>query len=81
MTKFPDASRARIHGVCASSQPAVRHRATRALAHHARDAADLALLLESLGLSAAEGLTPPPPIVEAKPPPPPRRPRRTAAAS
>ncbi|WP_091369204.1 hypothetical protein [Actinokineospora alba] len=36
-----------------------RHRAARVLAGQATDAADLASLLDMLGLSAAEGLVPP----------------------
>jgi hypothetical protein len=36
-----------------------RFRAVRTLAHHATDAADLATLLDVLGLTAAEGRVPP----------------------
>ncbi|ASR36784.1 hypothetical protein BAY61_19280 [Prauserella marina] len=36
-----------------------RHRAARAIAHHATGAADLAELLDMLGLGAEEGRTPP----------------------
>lgn len=36
--------------------PEQRYRAVRSAAHHARDAAELAKLLDMLGLSAEEGL-------------------------
>lgn len=48
----------------------LQHRAARSLAHHARDAAELAVFLDMLDLTAEQGLSPPqPPTV-----PTPRRP-------
>jgi len=48
-----------------------RHRAVRALAHHARDAAELATLLDMLDLTAEEGLRPAkdPPVPAPRTPP------------
>jgi len=37
-----------------------RYRAVRAIAHHAKDAAELARLLDMVGLEAGEGRFPPP---------------------
>ncbi|HEU5470883.1 MAG TPA: hypothetical protein VFV67_09545 [Actinophytocola sp.] len=48
-----------------------RHRAVRVLASHARDAAELAELLDMLGLTPSEG-RPPPDTVNREPPPTPR---------
>ncbi len=53
-----------------TSQAWQRHRAARSLAHHARDADELAVLLDMFGLTAEEGLAEP----VAPPEPTPRKP-------
>lgn len=58
-----------------SASPAwQRHHAARTVAGHARDAKDLAELLDMLGLTAAEGREPPgePPVTAGPKKPPPR---------
>lgn len=46
-------------GIVSASPAWLRHRAARTVAHHAHDAKDLAVLLDMLGLTAAEGREPP----------------------
>jgi hypothetical protein len=47
------------HDLTSASPAWWRHRAARTVAHHARDAKDLAEFLDMLGLTAADGREPP----------------------